>query len=57
MKPEERMQLHAWVAPLLVAAVGAPTFVAFWIGGRPELGAVWAGVSVAFGGALGARRP
>jgi hypothetical protein len=33
----------------LVAAVGLPTFVAFWIGGRPELGAVWAAVSIAFG--------
>ena len=31
---------------------GDPDFVAFWIGGRPELGAVWAGVSVAFGMAL-----
>jgi len=37
------------VAPLLVAAVGVPTFVAFWIGGRPQLGALWAGVSVLFG--------
>lgn len=36
----------------MVAAVGIPTFVAFWIGGRPELGAVWAGVSVVFGAAL-----
>jgi len=32
-----------------VAAVAVPTFVAFWIGGQPQLGAVWAGVSVAFG--------
>jgi hypothetical protein len=35
--------------PLLVAAVAVPTFVAFWIGGRPQLGLVWAAVSVAFG--------
>lgn len=38
--------------PLLVAAVAVPTFVAFWIGGRPQLGLVWAAVSVAFGLAL-----
>ena len=48
MKTDTQLQLPAWVAPLLVAAVGIPTFVAFWIGGRPELGAVWAGVNVAF---------
>ena len=52
MKTEAQTQLPAWVAPLLVAAVGIPTFVAFWIGGRPELGAAWAGVSVVFGAAL-----
>ena len=38
-----------WVVPLLVASVGIPTLVAFWIGGRPDLGALWAGVSVAVG--------
>jgi predicted MFS family arabinose efflux permease len=38
--------------PLLVAAVAVPTFVAFWIGGQPELGLAWAAVSVAFGAAL-----
>lgn len=37
-----------WLAPLLVAAVAVPTFVAFWIGGRPELGALWAAVNVGF---------
>ena len=52
MKAEPRLQPPAWVVPLLVAAVGVPTFAAFWIGGRPGLGAVWAGVSVAFGAAL-----
>ena len=36
------------VVPILVAAVGVPTFVAFWIGGRPGLGAVWASLSMAF---------
>jgi hypothetical protein len=38
--------------PILVAAVAIPTFVAFWIGGNPQLGLVWAAVSVAFGAAL-----
>jgi hypothetical protein len=38
--------------PLLVAAVAIPTFLAFWIGGRPGLGAAWAAVSLAFGVAL-----
>jgi hypothetical protein len=37
------------LVPLLVAAVGAPAFLAFWIGGRPLLGAVWGGLSVLFG--------
>ena len=37
-----------WLAPLLVAAVAVPTFGAFWIGGRPELGAVWAAVNIGF---------
>lgn len=47
-----------WLAPLLVAAVAVPTFGAFWIGGRPELGAVWAAVNVGFALviALGRRR-
>ena len=38
-----------WVVPLLVSGVAIPTFVAFWIGGQPKLGAMWAAVSVAFG--------
>lgn len=37
------------LVPLLVAAVAVPTFVAFWIGGQPELGAAWAGASLVFG--------
>lgn len=37
-----------WLVPVLVAAVAVPTVAAFWIGGRPELGVAWAGVSVAF---------
>lgn len=44
----EQPQLPGWLAPMLVAAVSVPTFVAFWIGGRPGLGAVWAGVNMAF---------
>jgi len=42
----------SWVVPTLVAAVALPTFLAFWVGGQPELGALWAGVSVVFGLAL-----
>jgi protein-S-isoprenylcysteine O-methyltransferase Ste14 len=38
----------SWLVPSLVAAVAAPTFVAFWIGDRPGLGAAWAGASIAF---------
>ena len=38
----------AVLVPLLVAAIGIPTFVAFWIGGRPGLGALWAAASLAF---------
>lgn len=37
-----------WLVPLGVAAVAVPTFVAFWIGGRPGLGAAWAAVSIVF---------
>jgi hypothetical protein len=49
MQTEPSRPLPEWVTPVLVAAVGLPTFVAFWIGGRPQLGALWAGVSVLFG--------
>ncbi|MBA2383868.1 MAG: hypothetical protein H0V68_04290 [Actinobacteria bacterium] len=49
MQTEARRPMPEWVVPLLVAGVGAPTFGAFWIGGRPQLGAVWAAISVAFG--------
>lgn len=37
-----------WLIPALVAGIAVPTFVAFWIGDRPELGAAWAAVSVLF---------
>lgn len=33
--------------PALVAAQGLPLLAAFWVGGRPEVGAVWAAVAVA----------
>jgi hypothetical protein len=46
----------ARVMPLLVAAVAVPTFVAFWIGGRPGLGLLWASTSVLFGLALAVGR-
>jgi len=49
MQTEARKPAPEWLVPVLVAAVAIPTFVAFWIGGRPELGALWAGVSVALG--------
>ena len=48
MQTDSPRPLPEWLAPLLVAAVALPTFLAFWIGGRPELGAVWAGVNIAF---------
>ena len=37
-----------WWIPVLVAALAVPTFVAFWIGGRPQAGAIWASLSVVF---------
>jgi len=39
---------RSWLVPLLVGVVAIPTFVAFWIGGRPGLGIVWGSVSVLF---------
>jgi hypothetical protein len=36
-----------WV-PVLVAGLAVPTFVAFWIGGRPEAGVLWGSLSVVF---------
>lgn len=41
-----------WVVPTVVALTAVPTFVAFWIGGNPELGAMWAGVSLVLAGVL-----
>lgn len=40
--------MPGWVTPTLVAAVAVPTFVAFWIGGRPQLGALWAAANLVF---------
>ena len=40
--------LPSWLVPTLVAALAAPTFAAFWIGGRPGLGALWAAVQIGF---------
>jgi hypothetical protein len=37
-----------WLVPLGVAGVAVLTFVAFWIGGHPDLGAAWAAVSIVF---------
>jgi hypothetical protein len=36
------------MVPLAVAATAVPIFAAFWIGGRPQLGALWAAVNLAF---------
>lgn len=36
----------AWVVPALIASTAVPTFVAFWIGGNPQLGVAWACVSL-----------
>ena len=44
--PEPR---RPWLVPLLATSVAIPTFVAFWLGGRPGLGVAWAAVSVVFG--------
>lgn len=52
MPAEPRGTMPEWLAPALVGAIAVPTFAAFWIGGRPGLGAVWAGVNVAFAAVL-----
>jgi hypothetical protein len=49
MNAQSRNPVPEWLTPVLVASVAVPTFVAFWVGGRPQLGAVWAAVSVACG--------
>lgn len=49
MQTESNRPVPEWIVPLAVAAVGVPTFIAFWIGGQPQLGALWAGASVMFG--------
>jgi hypothetical protein len=49
MQTDARKPAPSWLVPVLVAAVAIPTFGAFWIGGRPQLGALWAAFSVAFG--------
>ena len=38
---------NPWI-PLLVAALALPIFVSFWIGGRPQVGAIWACIMVVF---------
>lgn len=56
MQGNDSRPLPEWLAPALVAAVALPTFGAFWIGGRPGLGLVWAGVNVLFALAIAAGR-
>ena len=36
------------LVPVLVASLAVPTFVAFWIGGRPEAGLLWGSLSILF---------
>lgn len=54
MQTNARKPMPAWIVPLAVAALGVPTFLAFWAGGRPELGALYGGVNVLFGAILAA---
>jgi hypothetical protein len=48
MQMKARKPPASWVVPTLVAGVSVPTFIAFWIGGRPQLGLLWGAVSIAF---------
>ena len=52
MQTDARKPAPEWLVPFLAAALGVPTFVAFWIGGRPELGAIYGAVSLLFGAIL-----
>jgi hypothetical protein len=42
----EPLPRRPWLVPLGIALTAVPTFVAFWIGGNPELGVAWAAVSL-----------
>ena len=52
MHAQQSQPLPGWVAPALVAATAIPTFAAFWIGGNPRTGLVWAAVALAFAAVL-----
>lgn len=52
MHAQQSQPLPGWAAPTLVAATAIPTFAAFWIGGNPRTGLVWAGVALAFAAVL-----
>src|SRR5919108_3741895 len=41
-----------WVVPAAIALTALPTFVAFWTGGNPRLGAAWAAVSLLLAAAV-----
>jgi hypothetical protein len=43
---------RALLVPTLVASLAVPTFVAFWIGGRPQAGLLWGSLSIVFALAL-----
>lgn len=52
MQMDQPRPMPQWLAPALVASLAVPTFVAFWIGGRPQLGVLWASLNVAFAAVL-----
>ena len=52
MEAQQAQPLPGWTAPTLVAATAIPTFVAFWIGGNPRTGRLWALVALGFAAAL-----
>ncbi len=49
MQTQQQMSLPVWVAPVLIGVVAVVTFVAFWIGGQPGPGGVWAGITLGLG--------
>jgi hypothetical protein len=48
MHVEPYKPLPVWLAPVLVVGISAVTLGAFWLGGRPGLGLVWAAINALF---------